>query len=339
MQRIVNAVQSRIISPQAALYGHWMQWRESNRSGRPLSMGDALRLTGARSAMSLRSSTPALLHAVRTRRPGDTAPYLNQARATYPGGVSELDAALHLLHPPEEDLEVGEVTVFVEGADEAPTRPRPTNPVYNGARPTPPSVMCEAFPREPTWCPALPPMTHAARSWANPNLSPPLSRIRASHHRGQVLWQERPGTPLLLLVVATRRDPDRVFAITPTHLYGAAPVPRPPLPAPAALDGVHTFLRTQEVTTFTGVHLVRLPPAPLDDPWGPRALRPAPDWELWRDVWAAWLPRLPTRCRWMATGPRPHGANATAGPPSPPPLPPAAHCTALPTAQHRYTGR
>ena len=52
--------------------------------------------------------------------------------------MSELDAALHLLHPPDEDLEVGEVTVFVEGAEEASARPRPTNPVYDGTRPTPP---------------------------------------------------------------------------------------------------------------------------------------------------------------------------------------------------------
>ena len=115
-----------------------MEWRESNRSGRPLSMGDTLRPTGVGSAMSLRSSAPALLHALRTRYPGDTAPYLNQARATYPGGVSELDAALHLLHPPDEDLEVAEITVFVEGADEAPARPRPTKLVYDGTRLTPP---------------------------------------------------------------------------------------------------------------------------------------------------------------------------------------------------------
>ena len=181
--------------------------------------------------MSLRSSAPALLHALRTRYPGDAAPYLNQARATYPGGVSQLDAALHLLHPPDEDLEVGEVTVFVEGADEASARPRPTNPVYDGTRPTPPyAVVYEAFPREPTWCPALPPATHAPRGWANPDLSPPLSRTRGAHHRQQVLWQECPGTPLLLLVVATRGDPGRILGITPTHLYGATPVPRPPLP-------------------------------------------------------------------------------------------------------------
>ena len=331
MHRIVNAIQPGLISPEAALYGHWMEWRESNWSGRPLSMGDTLRLTGAGYAMYLRSSAPALLHALRTRYPRDRAPYLNQARVTYPGGVSELDAALHLLHPPEEDLEVGEITVFVEGADEAPARPRPTNPVYDGTSPTPPyAIVCEAFPREPTWCPALPPVTHAPSGWASPDVSPPLSRTRGAHHRGQVLGQECPGTPLLLLVVATRGDPERVLGISPIHLYGAAPVPRPPLPAPAARDGVHTFLRTQEVTAVTGVHLVRLPPAPPDDPRGPRALSPAPDWELWRHAWAAWLPRLPSQCRWMAAGPRPYGAEATAGFPPPPLLPPcrAPHGTA-----------
>ena len=138
MHRIVNAIQRGLIGPEAALYGHWMEWRESNPLSRPLSMGDTLWLTGPGSAMSLRSSAPALLHALRTRYPGDTAPYLNQARARYLGGVSELNAALHLLHPPDEDLEVGEITVFVEGADEAPARPRPINPVHNGTGPTPP---------------------------------------------------------------------------------------------------------------------------------------------------------------------------------------------------------
>ena len=243
MHGIVNTVRLGLIRPEASLYRHWMEWHGSNRSGRPLSMGDTLQLTGAGSAMSFRSSAPALLHALRTRYPGDAAPYLNQARATYLGGVSELDAALQLLHLPDEDLEVGEITVFVEGADEAPARPRPTNPMYDGTRRGPPyAIVCQAFPREPTWCPALPPATHAPRGWANPDLSPPLSRTRAAHHRGQVLWQECPGTPLLLLVVATRGDPERVLGITPTHHYGAAPVPRAPLPAPAARDGVHTFL-------------------------------------------------------------------------------------------------
>ena len=160
MHWIVNAVQPGLINPEAALYGHWMEWRESNRSGRPLSMGDTLRLTGAGSAMSLRSSAPALLHALRTRYPGDAAPYLNQARATYPGGVSELDGALHFLHPPDEDLEVGEITVFVEGADEASARPRPTNPVYEA--------------------PGLPPRTpsYARRSPGSPLGAPPSRRRR-----------------------------------------------------------------------------------------------------------------------------------------------------------------
>ena len=147
MHRIVNAVQPGLISPEAPLYGHPMEWRTSNRSGQPLSMGNTLRLMGAGSTMSLHSSAPALLHALRTRCPGDTAPYLDRAGAKYPGGVSQWHAAPHLLHPPDEDLEVGEITVFVEGADEAPTRPRPTNPVYDGARLTPAyAVMCEAFP-------------------------------------------------------------------------------------------------------------------------------------------------------------------------------------------------
>ena len=72
--------------PEAALYGHWMEWRESNRSGRPLSMGDALRLTGAGSAMSLRSSAPALLHALSTRYPGDGGPVPEPGAGHVPGG-------------------------------------------------------------------------------------------------------------------------------------------------------------------------------------------------------------------------------------------------------------
>ena len=363
MHRIVNAIQPGLISPGRPSTGTFLLCGSQLSGGLPgpagahqpgggplraldgvarvQSVGPAPVHGGHPAADGSRvchvppQQCPALLHALRTRYPGDAAPYLNQARATWTGGVSELDAALHLLHLPDEDLDVAEVTVFVEGADEASARPRPTNPVYDGTGPTPPyAFVCEAFPREPTWCPALPPATHAPRGWANPDLSPPLSRTRGAHHRGQVLWQECPGTPLLLLVVATRGDPWRILGITPTHLYGATLVPRPPLPAHAARDGVHTFLRTQEVTAVTGVHLVRLPPTPLDDPRGPRALGPAPDWELWRDAWAAWLPRLPSQCRWMAAGPRPCGADATAGPPPPPRLPPAEHHTALPTAWH-----
>ena len=37
-----------------------------------------------------------------------------------------------------------------------------------------------------------------------------------------------PWHPPLLLLVATRGDQERVLGITPTHLYGAATVPRPP---------------------------------------------------------------------------------------------------------------
>ena len=75
---------------------------------------------------------------------------------------------------------------------------------------------------------------------------------------------------------------------------------------------------------------MRLPLAPPDDPQGPSVLSPAPDWELWRDLWAAWLAHLLPQCRWMATGPRPHGVSATAGPPPVPPPP----CGALHSTAH-----
>ena len=241
MHRIVNAVQPGSISPEAALYGHWMEWRESNRSGQPLSMGDTLRLTGAGSAMSLRSSAPALLQALRTRCPGETAPYLNQARATYPGGVSELDAALHLLHPPDEDLEVGEITVFVEGADEALTRPRPTNPVYDGARPTPPyAVMCEAFLGEPTWCPAPLPPTHAPRGWANPDLPSPPLQDQEYPPEGAGPLARAPGHPP---VPPHRRDPRGPGTGPGNHLHpplrGSTRTPPPPPGARGAGRGTH----------------------------------------------------------------------------------------------------
>ena len=131
--------------------------------------------------------------------------------------------------------------------------------------------MCHAFSREPAWCPALPPATHSLGSLGLPNVSFPLSRTRGAHHRGQVLWQERPGTPLLLLIVATRGDPERVLRASPTHLYGAAPVPHPPIPAPEAWDGVPAFLPTQEVTAVTGSALCAFPRQPLTTPKGPEA--------------------------------------------------------------------
>ena len=60
-----------------------------------------------------------------------------------------------------------------------PTHPRLTNPVYGGTKPTATyAVMCEAFPSEPTCCPALPPATHAPGGWAGPRLPPPLSRTQ-----------------------------------------------------------------------------------------------------------------------------------------------------------------
>ena len=304
----MNAVQHGLISPEAALYGHWMEWRTSNRSGRPLSMGNTLRLTGAGSTMSLHSSAPALLHSLKTRCPGDAAPYMNQAQTTYPGRVSKSDAALQLLHPPEEDLEVGGRTVFVESAGEASTPPR----TPSRARHSPESQHGAPPSRRRRTQPAA----GAART-----CSPPPQNWGCPP-QGQILQQERPVTPLLLLVVTTRGDPEPVLGITPNHLYGAGPMPRPPLPAPAVRDGVHAFTRTQEVTAVTEVHLVRLPSAPPDDPLGPSALSPAPDWELWRDVWAAWLTHLLPQCRWMTTSPRPRGADATASPPSqftPPP--------------------
>ena len=277
MHRIVNAIQPGLIGPEAALYGHWMEWHESNRSGRPLSMGDTLQLTGAGSAISLRSSAPALLHALKTRYPGDTAPYLNQARATYLGGVSELDAAPHLLHPPDEDLEVGEITVFVEGADEAPARCRPTNLVYDGTRPTPPfAIVCKAFPREPTWCPALPPATHAPRGWANPDLSPPPPpRTRGAHHRGGPLarapWHP-PAPP-------RRRDPRGPGEGPGDHphppLWSSTRTPPPPPGARGAGQGTHLPANTGGQRRYGGPPSAA-PPGTSRRPPGAQGPEPRP---------------------------------------------------------------
>ena len=189
LYRVLNAMRPGLFDPEAALYGYLMERRRSNQSGRPLLMGYMLRLTGEESASSLHSSAPALLHALRPRLSMDTSPYLNQARATYPGGISELDALLHLLHPPDEDLEVGEVTIFVVGAGEAPPRPRLINSVYDRKRAACPyAVVCNAFHREPTWWPSLPPATHSPRSRAQPHLSPPLPQDhrRPQHGAGPV---------------------------------------------------------------------------------------------------------------------------------------------------------
>ena len=196
MHRVLNAVRPRRLDPEAAFYGDWMERRTSNQSGRPRWMGATLRLTAKGSATSHHSSAPALLHPLRMRLSIEAARYLNQARATYPGRESGLDGAPHLLHPPDEEVEVGEVTLFVKGADEATLRPRPTNPVYDGTRPTHSyAVVCDAFPQSPTWCPALPPATHAPRNWAHAHLSAPLFRARGANHRLQVLCKSARAPP------------------------------------------------------------------------------------------------------------------------------------------------
>ena len=123
IHRVVKAVRPKLVGPEAALYGYWMEWRTCNQLGWPVSMGDALRLMGQGAATSLHSSAPALLHTLRTHHSMDAAPYLNQAGATYPGGMYQLHAALHLSGQPDKYLEVGEVTIFVEGAGETPSRP------------------------------------------------------------------------------------------------------------------------------------------------------------------------------------------------------------------------
>ena len=246
-----------------------------------------LRLTGAGSAMSLHSSAPALLHALRKRCPGDGALYLNQARAAYPGGVSKLDAALHLLHPPDEELELGKIRVFVEGAGEAPTRPRPTNPVYDGTRPTPPyAVMCEAFPREPTCCsPSCRRRTHPAAGPAR-TCPPPSPGPGVPTTGGRSSGKSARAPPCSSSSSEPAGTRSGSWGSPPPTYTGQRPCPAPPAGARGAGRG-HAFLQIQEVTAVTGVHLVRLPSASPNDPRGPGALSPTPDRELWRDVWAA----------------------------------------------------
>ena len=99
MHWVMNAVRPGLVGPGAALYVYWMEWRTSKPvRGAPV-QGYALRLTSEGSATSRHSSAQALPHALSTRLSMYTAPYLSQARATYPGEMSELDRARHLLHP------------------------------------------------------------------------------------------------------------------------------------------------------------------------------------------------------------------------------------------------
>ena len=191
--------------------------------GRPARVhGDTVPLKGEGLATSLHSSVPALLHAPRTRHSMNAARYLNQSRATYRGGMSELDAALHLLHLPDEDLEVGEVTILVDVAHKMPPRPRLTNPVYDGTRPTPwYAVVSETFPREPTRCPALPPPTKAPRGWAHPRLSSPPFQDQVRPPHGAVPLAGAPGHPPPPPRHHDPRRPGAGYGAKPTHLYGA----------------------------------------------------------------------------------------------------------------------
>ena len=204
----------------------------------------------------------------------DSAPQLIQARATYRGGLSELDAALHLLYPPDKDMEVGEVRIFMEGAGRHPPPPPPADQLVVRRNDGNPSICrrVRGIPPEANLVPC-PPASHPRVSQLGPPtpVPPPLSRTRSAHQTGQALRQERPGSPLHLPAVATDGDPEPAPGAKPTHPYGAAPVPCPALPAAEARDGVHTFLQNDEVTAVRGVHLVRPPPATRNVPRGPRA--------------------------------------------------------------------
>ena len=84
-------------------------------------------------------------------------------------GISDLDAALRLLHPPDESLVVGKLTALVEGAREAlPPSPTKANWADNRVRPDPPyTVVCNAFPQEPALHPNLP-AGHSLAAWLIP---------------------------------------------------------------------------------------------------------------------------------------------------------------------------
>ena len=154
-------------TPKPPSTGSRRVWHTANRTGRPLSVGDTLRRTGEGSAASLCNSAPALLHALQARYAAEEAPYLNQVRATCPGGVSEPDTALHLHHSPDEDLELGEIRVFMEGGCEAPTRPQrpsrctmerdPLPRTWSCATPPPGNLPSTPPPRRPPTCRAARP--------------------------------------------------------------------------------------------------------------------------------------------------------------------------------------
>ena len=144
---------------------------------------------------------------------------------------------------------------------------------------------------------------------------PSLSETRGAHHRGQVLWQEPWASPCSSSCSRPAGTQSVSWGSPPPNSTGQRPCPAPPLPAPEARDGVHAFLRTQEITALAKVCLARLRLAPPDDPRGPRALSPSPDRELWRSGGAGWLTASrPSAGGWPPTPDHPE--------PSPPPAPP-----------------
>ena len=258
-------------------------------------MGDALKLTGKGLATSVHSSALALLHALRMGLPMETAQSLNQARATYPGGVSELDAALHLMQPPGKELEVGNWRYSSKAGAKHP--PHLAWSDHSGVKRREVKCCSGRQPGAPPSCrPPTRPIAGPTHTCAPPSRGPGAPPI-GSRHSGKSAWAP-PCSCLLSQPAGTRGGSSE----TP-QLSSIGQRPCPALPALEARDGVHTFLRTQEVSPVSGVHLVRLPFATPDDPRGPRALSPAPDWVLWPNVCAEWLASLAAQCRWMAIGP------------------------------------
>ena len=110
--------------------------------------------------------------------------------------------------------------------------PNPAQPTRCTTAPSRPPRTPSCARRYPGRPPGVPPShRQRTRPAAGPacTFPPPLSRTRGANHRGQVLWQEHPDTPLLLLIVTTRVDPERGLKITPNPpLRGSACAPPPP---------------------------------------------------------------------------------------------------------------
>ena len=214
---------------------------------------------------------------------------------------------------------MGEVTIFVGGAGEAPTRHRPNNAVYDGTSRTHPyAVVCEAFPRQPAWSPTLPPATHRLCGWADPRLSPPLSRTRGAHHGGQILWQERPGTPCSSLSSRPAGTRSGSRGSPPPTSTGQRPSPAPPSRRPRRGEGCTPSCEPRRSPPLRGSTLCDCPGTTRQPPW---AQGPEPDprpGAVARRVGRV-LARLPLHSRWMATDPWPPETITTT---SHPPLPP-----------------